>query len=1138
MFENKFKALRIFVVFAMIFQIALTPISVQARTISDRVDKAIDNIEDLEDDLLDLEDLIDDSYGPTILSGDKELQSNTTVYKADNLYIKENTEWASTKTIYLKSGVTADTTTLDIGFVRVTPFGSFLPNTEVFNGDSDLTTPAPTLYKAENLYTTASTSIHTTNYDVYKPATVGDLSYTLAQNDTRITTEKIISESDLLNKFGQIFDILEDGQDELKDLKGYIIPTKDLDDLEDAIEDLITAAEDVRDIIEDNIHSNLDDLFEDEDEDFESEVDDVLDDLEDVRTGTDTSNKNVEDFIDDIDDIEKNVKRIGKDIPNEITKDQDVQSIFGQLDDELDEAIDVIDDLKKEQYNSTDRTKIESAWDDLVEEFENAIEDLDDAVSDGNNAKAEDEFDDLEDDFLTDLEYAEYRLVNILDGEDSEEISRKTQKALDKLKDYRDEIRDENRILLTSYGEKIEEDDEDWDSDVSQVTNLFIQGLDESWASGETVYFKPTSGSTATTVETGDYRVTNYGNTYKAGTYVLSSDQDRGTFTITSSDTGNLYINGLGGTYQLGKKVYKKADGSPLSVNYIRVTHFEIIYSSELQDIFRDLKDIMNDTEDELKDLRGENLNDSEIVRIENAYNRIADKIEDFMDDIDSYVHSTLSDDFDRHETRTQRQLDDLADLVDDIKNGTNSTVAERVKDFEDELNEIEDEIYYEIGQITNSINEASDLYDKFGIFSDLIEDIEDEIEDLEGYSYNSNEKSRVQDAFDDIEDAIEDAIDHIEDKIDTSLDENLDDYFDDEETDLSDEVAMANEYLTAVLSGKSTNTKNINKLIDKLNDAKDDLDDVYKELKTKPIGSVDDKSSVRRYSGDIQDGLDDAINALERYEETPTALGVSRIKTVISSIEDKMDDAIDELENKLADDDRVEDTFDDEEEDIDDKFAEVEKEAEIIYDRYTPSPNDDEDDDPDNGDNGDGQGDNYDIDFTDVSSYNVFKDEIETLASLGIIKGYNDGTFRPNNQVTRGEFLKIVAGASGVDVSDSSGSQRFTDVPTYHTFYDWVDYAASQGYVSGYSNGTFRPDDFITRFEAIVIILRFQGSAINQNIAGSQFFIDVTSPALAQYIDTAFELEIINGYPDNTFRPNNNITRGETAKIAVNAFS
>src|SRR5205085_8831470 len=90
---------------------------------------------------------------------------------------------------------------------------------------------------------------------------------------------------------------------------------------------------------------------------------------------------------------------------------------------------------------------------------------------------------------------------------------------------------------------------------------------------------------------------------------------------------------------------------------------------------------------------------------------------------------------------------------------------------------------------------------------------------------------------------------------------------------------------------------------------------------------------------------------------------------------------------------------------------------------------------------------------FTDVPPGSTFYAFIRCLACQGIINGYSDGTFKPNNNVTRGQLSKIVSNSAGF--TDPQTTRMYADVPTGSTFFNFVGRLASRGYISGYPCGS-----------------------------------------------------------------------------------
>ncbi|MCI6646791.1 MAG: S-layer homology domain-containing protein [Oscillospiraceae bacterium] len=107
---------------------------------------------------------------------------------------------------------------------------------------------------------------------------------------------------------------------------------------------------------------------------------------------------------------------------------------------------------------------------------------------------------------------------------------------------------------------------------------------------------------------------------------------------------------------------------------------------------------------------------------------------------------------------------------------------------------------------------------------------------------------------------------------------------------------------------------------------------------------------------------------------------------------------------------------------------------------------------------------------YSDVNSTDWFNNAVSTLGNAGIITGYPDGTFRPNAPITRAEFSAIAARFSDVVYN---GNSSFTDVAANHWAARYITLAEYLGWVTGYPDGSFHPDQAITRAEAITLINR-----------------------------------------------------------------
>ncbi len=198
-----------------------------------------------------------------------------------------------------------------------------------------------------------------------------------------------------------------------------------------------------------------------------------------------------------------------------------------------------------------------------------------------------------------------------------------------------------------------------------------------------------------------------------------------------------------------------------------------------------------------------------------------------------------------------------------------------------------------------------------------------------------------------------------------------------------------------------------------------------------------------------------------------------------------------------------------------------------------------------------------FNLGFSDVRPDNAFYRYVNCLSCSGIISGYPDGTFRPGNNVTRGQLSKIISNSAGFN--EDPGPQLFEDVPPGSTFYDWVNRLANRGYIGGYPcGGDGEPcgGGNLPYFRVGANATRGQISKIVSNAAGyddipaEQTFEDVPpSNVFYLWVERLASRGIMAGYPCGSpgepcgggdkpyFRWGNNATRGQTSKIVVNTF-
>jgi uncharacterized delta-60 repeat protein len=198
--------------------------------------------------------------------------------------------------------------------------------------------------------------------------------------------------------------------------------------------------------------------------------------------------------------------------------------------------------------------------------------------------------------------------------------------------------------------------------------------------------------------------------------------------------------------------------------------------------------------------------------------------------------------------------------------------------------------------------------------------------------------------------------------------------------------------------------------------------------------------------------------------------------------------------------------------------------------------------------------------DFPDVPVGSTFYDYVMCLACRGIVSGYPDGTFGPNNPVTRGQLSKIVSNAAGYN--DIYSAYSFEDVPVGSTFHQFVERLSDRSIITGYPCGGpgepcvgpanrpyFRPNASVTRGQTAKIVASAKG--LPAPPPGQRTFEDAPNTSTFwTWIEALSSSGAITGYPcggpgepcvppENRYyyRPASNVTRGQSAKIVSYTF-
>ena len=167
---------------------------------------------------------------------------------------------------------------------------------------------------------------------------------------------------------------------------------------------------------------------------------------------------------------------------------------------------------------------------------------------------------------------------------------------------------------------------------------------------------------------------------------------------------------------------------------------------------------------------------------------------------------------------------------------------------------------------------------------------------------------------------------------------------------------------------------------------------------------------------------------------------------------------------------------------------------------------------------------------FTDddgTGTWSWASEYIYDCYDAGIINGYEDGTYLPDNSLTRAEAAKIIAVTFGLE-SDTAAS-TFSDVADSHWALQYIEACVEAGIINGYEDGTFLPGNNVTRTEMAKMI----AAALELTAdAEESSFNDTASHWAMTYIEACVDAGIVNGYEDGTFLPGNSISRAEAATI------
>ena len=170
---------------------------------------------------------------------------------------------------------------------------------------------------------------------------------------------------------------------------------------------------------------------------------------------------------------------------------------------------------------------------------------------------------------------------------------------------------------------------------------------------------------------------------------------------------------------------------------------------------------------------------------------------------------------------------------------------------------------------------------------------------------------------------------------------------------------------------------------------------------------------------------------------------------------------------------------------------------------------------------------------FSDLQSSHRFYEEMLFLEAEGIITGYPDGTFRPDGEVTRAAAAIMIGRA--LELNGQQRATVFSDVGADQKASGYIASAVNAGIIQGYPDGTYRPNETVTRGQMAIFLSR----AFNLKEEAATPFKDI-SPSMASYlhIKRIVAEKLTQGYEDHTFRPNVKVTRAQFSAFLARALN
>lgn len=162
---------------------------------------------------------------------------------------------------------------------------------------------------------------------------------------------------------------------------------------------------------------------------------------------------------------------------------------------------------------------------------------------------------------------------------------------------------------------------------------------------------------------------------------------------------------------------------------------------------------------------------------------------------------------------------------------------------------------------------------------------------------------------------------------------------------------------------------------------------------------------------------------------------------------------------------------------------------------------------------------------YEDVPNNDQYHDAIWYMTASSFASGYPDNTFRPENLVTRAEALKMILASSKTEITDGTGLV-FSDVVDSDWFHSYLSTALNLSIISGYEDGTFKPHETVNRVEALKMLLQANAVTLTEGVEWYD-----------KYLNFAIEHALVVPSSTGDYLPSNLVTRGELSEMIYRLY-